>query len=307
MGLDNVNKTCVAGFMLVSSALGGCASGMQETPYTGTNPNPPLYNPSYDQTIESPYRTLSYADQMLDHFFRMNPEGSAGRAELARIVQENTSDVLVPTTQYYYNDRGELSRQAIRRAPVWSPQDNAPLKVTREGGYYYLAHPEGDFPALLALRQGRIYNPAASTRPRRPVEQQLCSTSGRASIENNEQRIGSLESISPREAYNILLAQTFMAYEAVDRYAQNYYEYGELPQDTVISYEIGRSTDIYSCVKRPGSDYRVQSGIVTSANVYDPRRDRPRASRTAPGDVHFRYPPSMVYGQAPRDPSGGPR
>ena len=36
MGLDNVNKTCVAGFMLVSSALGGCASGMQETPYTGT-------------------------------------------------------------------------------------------------------------------------------------------------------------------------------------------------------------------------------------------------------------------------------
>lgn len=305
MGLKNVRNMCGAGFAL--ALVGGCASTGQDAPYTGQNPNPPLYNQAYDQTLESPYKTLSFADQMLDHFFQMNPEGSAGRAQLARIVQEKTTDVVIPTTQYYYNNRGEMTRQSVGRSPVWTPEDNAPLSVVREGGYYYLAHPESNFPALLALREGQVYSPAASTRPRRSPEDQLCRTTGRQAIQNNEQRIGSMESISPREAYNILLTQTFMAYEAVDRHAQNYYEYRQTPTDTNISAEVARNTDIYSCVNRPGSNFRVQSGTVESVNVYDIRRDRPRASRVAPGDIYYSHNPSISYGSAPRTPAGGPR
>ena len=100
---------------------------------------------------------------MLDHFFRMNPAGSPGRLELARLVRQNTVDVYVPTTQFYTNDRGEVTRQSIRRASVWNPDTQEPLKITREGGFYILAHQSNDenldgFPAFQLLQKEDMFS-----------------------------------------------------------------------------------------------------------------------------------------------------
>ncbi|HCK32124.1 MAG TPA: hypothetical protein DHW10_01140, partial [Rhodospirillaceae bacterium] len=172
---------CIAGFGLATAALGGCASTGHEVPYTGDTF--PTFHGAYNQSASSPYSTLSFADSMLDHFFRMNPAGSPGRLELARLVRQNTVDVYVPTTQFYTNDRGEVTRQSIRRASVWNPDTQEPLKITREGGFYILAHQSNDenldgFPAFAALTEGRHVQPAAQMRLSKPYEIQKCETTG---------------------------------------------------------------------------------------------------------------------------------